>query len=166
MKTGSKRFILLSAFLFAPFVWAQPISTLQFNALNDLVIPPAPALNLKMHPEKEDSLDLLRYGTASWYSESDAGVGRWTASGELFDDSKHTCASWDYEFGTLLEVTNLGNGRSVTCRVNDRGPAKRLRRSVDLSKSAFSHIASTRKGLARVSIVPHVREVAGYAQQG
>lgn len=93
-------------------------------------------------------------GTASWYSQSDPGVRRHTANGEVFRDSEKTCASWDFEFGTLLQVTNRENGRSVTCRVNDRGPAKRLGRLIDLSRSAFQEIAPLKKGLIRVVIAP------------
>jgi rare lipoprotein A len=51
-------------------------------------------------------------------------------------------------------VTNLQNGRSVICVVNDRGPAKKLKRLVDLTKAAFRDIADTKHGLIRVSVVP------------
>lgn len=93
-----------------------------------------------------------RTGIASWYSETDPFINKHTANGEVFDDSKMTCASWDYAFGTLLEVTNVRNGKSVVCRVNDRGPAKRLNRMVDLSKAAFIKIENPRKGLTRVKM--------------
>ncbi len=93
-------------------------------------------------------------GTASWYSRKDKGIRKHTANGEIFDDTKRTCASWDYKFGTNLKVTNLHNGKSVICRVNDRGPAKRLSRIVDLTHAAFRKIADPRKGLVRVSVKP------------
>lgn len=97
-------------------------------------------------------------GVASWYSETDPFINKHTANGEVFDDSQMTCASWDYPFGTKLEVTNLVNKKSVVCRVNDRGPAKRLNRKIDLSKAAFKKIADPRKGLTRVkiSVVPKI----------
>lgn len=94
----------------------------------------------------------LRTGIASWYSETDPFINKHTANGEVFDDSKMTCASWDYAFGTLLKVTNLKNGKSVVCRVNDRGPSKRLNRMVDLSKAAFKKIENPGKGLTRVKM--------------
>lgn len=93
-------------------------------------------------------------GTASWYSQSDRHIKRCTASGEIFDDSKKTCASWRFKFGTRLKVINTKNGKSVVCRVNDRGPARRLKRIVDLSHSAFREIADPRSGLILVSITP------------
>ena len=91
-------------------------------------------------------------GKASWYSQNDAGILLTTANMETFDDSKLTCAIWDLPFNTILKVTNLENGKSVLVRVNDRGPARRLNRTIDLTKAAFSRIADLDKGLADVSV--------------
>lgn len=91
-------------------------------------------------------------GIASWYSESDPGINPTTANGEIFDDSQLTCASWDYPFGTYLRVTDLISGRSIVCRVNDRGPAKRLGRLIDLTKTAFRELAQLRFGLIQVKV--------------
>jgi rare lipoprotein A len=71
---------------------------------------------------------------------------------EIFNDSQLTCAMWDMPFNTILKVTNLENGKSVVVRVNDRGPAKRLNRTIDLTKAAFFRIADLEKGLAEVSV--------------
>jgi rare lipoprotein A len=93
------------------------------------------------------------YGTASWYSQSDAGILPTTANRERFDDQQLTCAIWDMPFNTLLKVTNLENKKSVVVRVNDRGPAKRLvaqGRIIDLTKEAFAQIAELEKGLIRI----------------
>jgi len=91
-------------------------------------------------------------GKASWYSQNDPGILLTTANMERFDDSELTCAIWDLPFNTILKVTNLENGKSVIVRVNDRGPAKRLNRAIDLTKAAFSKIADLEKGLAEVSV--------------
>ncbi|MFH1791488.1 MAG: septal ring lytic transglycosylase RlpA family protein [Candidatus Omnitrophota bacterium] len=90
-------------------------------------------------------------GIASWYGGGEK-LNKHTASGEVFDPSDHTCASWDYNFGAILKVTNTANGKSVVVRVNDRGPHKRLGRVIDLSKRAFSEIESLKKGLTIVEI--------------
>ena len=77
------------------------------------------------------------------------------ANGEIFDDTRITCAAWDYQFGTILKVTNLANGKSVLVEVTDRGPAKRLYkkgRIVDLSKGAFREIASLERGIIEVTV--------------
>ena len=91
-------------------------------------------------------------GKASWYSQNDPGILLTTANMERFDDSELTCAVWDLAFNTILKVTNLENGKSVLVRVNDRGPARRLNRAIDLTKEAFSRIADLDKGLADVSV--------------
>jgi len=95
------------------------------------------------------------HGMASWYSRNDRGVRRHTANMERFNDEELTCAMWGFKFGTIVEVTNMDNGRSVLVRVNDRGPARRFARRgrvIDLTKAAFARIASHRDGLVRVSV--------------
>ncbi len=91
-------------------------------------------------------------GQASWYSQNDPGILLTTANMERFDDSQLTCAMWDMPFNTILKVTNLENGKFVIVRVNDRGPARRLNRTIDLTKTAFSRIADLEKGLTDVSV--------------
>jgi len=99
-------------------------------------------------------LSRARAGIASWYSQTDKYINEQTASGELFDDEKITCASWNHAFGERLLVINLLNLRWTVCRVNDRGPNKRLRREIDLSKAAFRKIANPRRGLTLTLIIP------------
>jgi rare lipoprotein A len=54
---------------------------------------------------------------ASWYAS-----GRRTASGEIFDANGNTAAARSWPLGTRLTVTNPYNGRTITVRINDRGP--------------------------------------------
>ena len=51
-----------------------------------------------------------------------------------------------------LKITNPKNGKSVICRVNDRGPARRLRRLIDMSRASFQTIAPLKKGLIPVVV--------------
>ncbi len=60
------------------------------------------------------------YGDCTWYGPGFAGDP--TASGEIFDPNKLTAASPWLPFNTILRVTSTVTGRSVTVRVNDRGP--------------------------------------------
>ena len=90
-------------------------------------------------------------GIASWYGGGEK-LNKYTANGDVFSPNEDTCASYAYKFGTLLKVTNVENGKSVIVRVNDRGPNKRLGRVIDLSKGAFSKIASVKKGLIKVNV--------------
>jgi rare lipoprotein A len=98
---------------------------------------------------------ISRRGKASWYSERDPGINRRTANNELFNDSELTCAMWGVPFNQEVKVTNLANGKSVTVRVNDRGPHKRFVRRgriIDLSRGAFAEIAPLRHGLIDIEI--------------
>ena len=54
---------------------------------------------------------------ASYYSS-----GKRTATGEAFDANGNTAAARTWPLGTHLTVVNPNNGRSVTVRINDRGP--------------------------------------------
>ncbi len=88
-------------------------------------------------------------GTASWYGAE--YHGRDTASGEKFDKNALTAAHRELAFGTWVEVTNLGNGRRVTVRINDREPFVEGR-IIDLSERAADEIGMKIAGLAEVAL--------------
>ena len=88
--------------------------------------------------------------TVTYYG--DKFHGRKTANGERFNQNAMTCASNTHKFGTHLKVTNTANGKSVVCRVNDRGGFGKYGVTLDLSKGAFAQIASLSQGRARVTI--------------
>lgn len=83
--------------------------------------------------------------TTSAPSNSQTGKASW------YDHDPGTCAHRTLPFGTVLKVTNLGNGKSTTCRVADRGPFIEGR-VVDLERGVFSQIASTSQGVIDVRI--------------
>ena len=89
-------------------------------------------------------------GKASFYS--DFHHGKRTASGEIFNMNSLTCASNTYKMGTMLKVTNMGNGKSVTVKVNDTGGFGKYGRVIDLSKAAFATIASLKSGIINVLV--------------
>ncbi|NOJ48112.1 septal ring lytic transglycosylase RlpA family protein [Bradyrhizobium sp. WSM 1744] len=86
------------------------------------------------------------HGVASFYTE-----GEKTASGEKFNTLEMTAAHPTLPFGTKLRVTNLASGRSVTVRVNDRGPYVQGR-IVDVSYSAADALGMVGKGVAKVKL--------------
>jgi rare lipoprotein A len=86
------------------------------------------------------------HGLASFYTE-----GAKTASGERFDPHELTAAHPTLPFGTKLRVTNVATGRSVTVRVNDRGPFVHGR-VVDVSYAAAETIGLVGKGVAEVQL--------------
>jgi rare lipoprotein A len=85
-------------------------------------------------------------GVASFYTE-----GQQTASGEKFDTNALTAAHPTLPFGTRLRVTNVSTGRSVTVRVNDRGPYV-PGRIVDVSHSAANALGMVESGVAKVKL--------------
>jgi rare lipoprotein A len=89
------------------------------------------------------------FGLASYYS--DLFHGKPTASGELYDKAKLTCAHKTLPFGTMVKVTRLDNNKSVQVRVTDRGPFI-SGRVVELSKAAAERIDLVKDGSARVKI--------------
>jgi len=74
-----------------------------------------------------------------------------TASGEKFDPGQLTAAHRTLPFGTRVRVTNMANGRSVTVRINDRGPYIRGR-TVDVSSSAAEALRMTERGVVNVKL--------------
>ncbi|MEI7931723.1 MAG: septal ring lytic transglycosylase RlpA family protein, partial [Alphaproteobacteria bacterium] len=88
-------------------------------------------------------------GTGSWYGE--AFQGKPTANGEVFDMNQVSAAHKTLPLPSMVEVTNLDNGKSLTVRVNDRGPFVDGR-IIDLSKGAADELGVLRPGLARVRV--------------
>lgn len=87
------------------------------------------------------------FGKATFYGEAVQWHG--TASGETFDMNLPTAAHKTLPFGTMVEVTNLANGKAVEVKINDRGPYG-PGRVIDLSSSAFEQIASLSTGVISV----------------
>ncbi|RAN97521.1 RlpA-like lipoprotein [Micromonospora noduli] len=81
---------------------------------------------------------------ASFYSD-----GQLTANGESFNPNALTAAHKTLPFNTKVRVTNPANGKSVTVRINDRGPFIDGR-CLDLSRAAFASIASVDVGALTV----------------
>jgi rare lipoprotein A len=99
--------------------------------------------------EPARELDFDR-GIASWYGPK--FHGRRTANGETYDQNDFTAAHRTLPFNTLVRVENIGNGKSVVVRINDRGPyiGDRI---IDLSKKAAQHIDMVGIGTTEVNLV-------------
>lgn len=88
-------------------------------------------------------------GLASYYGTK--YNGRPTASGELFNMNELTAAHPRLAFGTRVKVTHLANNKSVTVRINDRGPFVKGR-VIDLSQAAAKELQMVQSGLAAVKL--------------
>jgi rare lipoprotein A len=88
-------------------------------------------------------------GIASWYG--DAFHLKATANGETFDMNAVSAAHTTLPIPSMVEVTNLDNGRKLVVRVNDRGPFVD-NRIIDLSREAARQLGYDRAGLANVRV--------------
>jgi rare lipoprotein A len=98
--------------------------------------------------EKRESFG-VQYGVASWYGGE--FHGRPTSSGEIYDMYQLTCAHNTLPLGTTVMVTNLENGRSLECKINDRGPFVKDR-IIDLSYAGAKILGMWAKGTAFVKV--------------
>jgi rare lipoprotein A len=92
-------------------------------------------------------------GIASWYGED--FHGKYTANGEVFDLNALTAAHRTLPMPSIVQITNLENGRTLKLRVNDRGPYLRGR-IIDVSRRAAQLLGFEGTGTAkvRVRIIP------------
>lgn len=88
-------------------------------------------------------------GSASYYA--DKFHGRTTANGEKYDKNKMTAAHKKLPFGSVVRVVNLNTGKSVTVRINDRGPFVKGR-IIDLSRVAAEKLGLIQAGVLKVRV--------------
>jgi rare lipoprotein A len=86
---------------------------------------------------------------ASHYGVGDGYGGRRTANGEIMNPHAMTAAHRTRPFDSHVTVTHLGTGRSVSVRINDRGPFVRGR-CIDLSYGAARALGMS--GTAKVLV--------------
>lgn len=98
-------------------------------------------------------------GLASWYGGDDGFEGKPTASGEIYDSSRLTAAHRELPLGSVVEVANVSNGKTVRVRINDRGPFV-AGRVIDLSREAARQIDLIGPGVGpvRLTLVETVEE--------
>ncbi|RWS04780.1 hypothetical protein B4U79_18351 [Dinothrombium tinctorium] len=86
-------------------------------------------------------------GICSYYGEpGEIPPGFVLPSNEVFDPHAMRAAHKTLPFGTRVRVTNERNGKTVTVKINDRGPFT-PGRILDLTKAAFQRVESTQKGV-------------------
>ncbi|MGI8759294.1 MAG: septal ring lytic transglycosylase RlpA family protein [Acidimicrobiales bacterium] len=93
--------------------------------------PPAPP------PEPQPS-GRTQEGGVSWY--------------DLPGSSAGVCAHRTIDKGTVVTVTNLDTGESLTCTVNDRGPYSGDGKILDLYRDDFARLAPLEQGVISARI--------------
>jgi rare lipoprotein A len=82
---------------------------------------------------------------ASFYGRES---GRYTATGERFNPMGLTAASLSYPFGSMLKVSL--QKRAIIVRVNDRGPARKTGKCLDLSQGAAAALRLPGIGMVHI----------------
>ena len=108
-------------------------------------------VNGKFYYPKKD-LFYSKSGIASWYGPK--FHGKLTANGEIYNQNALTAAHKTLPLPSSVKVTNLENNKSVTLRINDRGPFVNDR-IIDLSSKAADLLGLKKNGtgLVRVTIL-------------
>ena len=127
------------------------------SGLGDLAIERGKAVEKVGKPYKVAGLwyvpkhqpDYDETGIASWYGPN--FHGKYTANGEIYNQTRLTAAHPTLPLPSYVEVTNRANGRTIVVRVNDRGPYKRGR-ILDLSARAAKLLGYESNGTAEVRV--------------
>ncbi len=107
------------------------------------------ASGCKTSQPTSSNLQLIETGIASWYGPNFHGKA--TANGEVYNMNGLTAAHRTLPFDTKVKVVNIDNSRSITVRINDRGPYAK-NRIIDLSKGAAKQLDMIGPGTARVKL--------------
>ena len=88
-------------------------------------------------------------GRASYYADRLHGAR--TASGEPYNKHEFTAAHATLPFNTMVEVTNITNGKTVVVKINDRIPNNKVK-VIDLSRSAARALGMIQQGIVNVKL--------------
>jgi rare lipoprotein A len=141
-RVNALRFAALAVMLCVAFILLQPAGTLA---------------------GEKDAAPFRQNGTASWISRNFAGEP--TASGESYDPDALIAAHNYLPLGSMVMVTNLENNKTVTVRVNDRGPLS-PKRIIDVSWAAAERLGVVEEGGENLQFTFPVRvRAVGVAQK-
>lgn len=109
----------------------------------------APKVAEPAQPKPNPKGKIFQHGVASWY-----GPGfhnRLTANGERYNMNAMTAAHKTLPFGTVVVVQSATTGKTVTVRINDRGPFIKGR-VIDLSRAAAKKLGMHKSGIQKVKL--------------
>jgi rare lipoprotein A len=108
---------------------------------------PYEVFGVKYKPQKYD--DFEEVGTSSWYG--DAFDGKKTANGEIYHKGDMTAAHPTLPLPSMVRITNLENDKSLTVRVNDRGPFSK-KRIADVSEAVAIKLGFKVQGTTTIKL--------------
>lgn len=97
----------------------------------------------------------VQAAVASWYGHP--FIGRPTASGSTYTGQEFTAAHVSWPFGTWVELTHPGTGKTIAVQIDDRGPydpnklpklVPHPTRELDLSVAAAEALGIVEQGVA------------------
>lgn len=94
---------------------------------------------------------VIETGLATWYGPG--FEGNLTKCGQIFHETGLTASSNDLPCGTVIQVTNVDNGRQVIVTVDDTG-GFRYPNILDLSAAAFAALDAAERGVIQISVAP------------
>jgi len=100
-------------------------------------------------PIADSTTPFIQRGVGSWYGKK--FHGQRTSSGEPYDMYKITAAHPTLPIPSYARVTNLGNGKQIIVRINDRGPFH-ASRIIDLSYTAALKLQILGKGSSQIEV--------------
>ena len=89
-------------------------------------------------------------GHATYYGDRYRTTRR-TANGEIFNKDAYTAAHKTLPFGTIVQVTNLNNNKTVIVRITDRGPFA-PGRIIDVTPKAARGLDMIKAGVVPVEL--------------
>lgn len=131
-------------------VTAAMLSLCVSTAFAQAASAPAAASAPVAAPAAAAGASAVESGKLAWYGRK--FTGRKTASGEAFNPEALTMAHKTLPFGTRVKITNPKNNKSVTVRVNDRGPTQ-ADRIGDVSYAAARKLGMLKPGVIEAELV-------------
>ena len=136
-----------------------PTGQVDLDAIPD-AIPRVEPLSRYGNPESYEVFGKRYYTLKTSHGHVERGIASWygtkfdkqrTSSGEPYDVYAMTAAHRSLPLPTYARITNLGNGRQITVRINDRGPFHD-NRIIDLSYVAAAKLGILAEGTGLVEI--------------
>ncbi len=107
-------------------------------------VPPPPTTTAPPPPEREPAAPVPAALSAEHADGTQEGNISWY---DLPGSISGVCAHRTIEKGTVVTVTNLDTGKSITCLVDDRGPYSGDGKVLDLHRDEFSQLAPLEQGI-------------------
>ena len=125
------------------------IKTIFLTIFSFLILTTGCSVNQPSQPKYDYISEHDLIGIASYYGKR--WHGRTTANGEKLNIYAMTAAHKTLPFNTIVKVTLISTGKSVTVRINDRGPYVGDR-IIDLTDEAAKRLGMYHQGIGEVQL--------------